>query len=50
MRHKKSNAAVNPDLKETLALCDHVGQTLRGSQVLIQVLLIGAACGVLPLD
>lgn len=39
-----------PDLEETLALGDHVRQALGGRQVLVQVLLVGATCGVLPLD
>lgn len=41
---------MSPDLKQTLALSDHVRQALGGSQVLAQVLLVGAARGVLPLD
>lgn len=46
----KYRLLVRPDLKEVLALCDHVCQTLSGSQILIQVLLVWAARGVLPLD
>lgn len=42
--------ASDPDLKETLALCDHVCQALSGSQVLTQVFLVWTACSVLPLD
>lgn len=40
----------SPDLKEKLALVDHVCQALGGGQVLTQVLLVRPACGVLPLD
>lgn len=50
LSYMPSNTAVNPDLKETLALSDHVCQALGGCQVLTQVFLIGAARGVLPLD
>lgn len=41
---------LSPDLKQMLALSDHVGQALSGSQVLVQIFLIRATGGVLPLD
>lgn len=41
---------VSNDLKEVLALSDHMCQTLSGGKILIQVLLVRPASGVLPLD
>lgn len=38
------------NLKESIALSDHVGETLSGSEVLIKILLVRAACGVFPLN
>lgn len=48
--NKTDKAQVRPDLKETLALCDHVREPLRGSQVVTQIFLIGTTRSVLLLD